>query len=74
MLQGSQEEDFEKVWNELKDFLTIQTDREKTVKFVKWMKQKVDLAFGSEPAFQFPTFSKGNLLGGIRRKHRQRRK
>ncbi|MGO0063460.1 type II toxin-antitoxin system PemK/MazF family toxin [Brevibacillus fluminis] len=76
-MQGSQEEDIEKVWSELKDFLTIQTDREKIVKFVKWMKQKADLAFGSEPAFQFPIFRKGiywaelgENIGSEENKHR----
>jgi hypothetical protein len=59
LLQGSQEEDIEKVWSELKEFLTFQTDCEKAVKFVKWMKQKADLAFDSEPDFQFPIFRKG---------------
>ncbi|MFY0544413.1 type II toxin-antitoxin system PemK/MazF family toxin [Brevibacillus sp. H7] len=77
MFQGSQEEDFDKVWSEIKEILTIQTDREKAVKFVKWMKLKAMLAFGSEPSFHFPIFRKGiywaelgENIGSEENKHR----
>lgn len=60
MLQGSQEEDMEKAWRELKEFLMIQTDLEKSGKFIRWMKKKAELTFCSEPSsFPFPIFRKG---------------
>ncbi|USG65088.1 type II toxin-antitoxin system PemK/MazF family toxin [Brevibacillus ruminantium] len=76
-MQGSQEEDIEKIWSEVKEFLTTQPDREKTVKFVKWMKQKAVLAFGSENVHKFPIFRKGiywaelgENIGSEENKHR----
>lgn len=77
MIQGSNEENFDKVWSEIKEILAIQTDREEAVKFVNWMKRKAGLVFGSEPSFKFPIFRKGiywaelgENIGSEENKHR----
>ncbi|NGQ95116.1 type II toxin-antitoxin system PemK/MazF family toxin [Brevibacillus sp. SYP-B805] len=59
MYLGSPKDEFDVVWNEAKEFLLLQSDREKVVQFVKWMKKKACLAFGPEPSFRFPIFRKG---------------
>ncbi|MEJ8548568.1 type II toxin-antitoxin system PemK/MazF family toxin [Brevibacillus borstelensis] len=77
MLQGSQDEDIEKIWREVKEFLTFQPEREKAVKFLKWMKQKAIITFGPENTRKFPIFRKGiywaelgENIGSEENKHR----